>query len=75
MQDQLSKSKFGPITLVQSLRGVHFMVDTRAECTEQQWDAALAKAYSLGYELDAYADTREVGVWEVFDLVIVDQIA
>lgn len=68
-------TKYGSITLVTSLRGVAFMVDTRHEMTEENWDHALTRAYELGYELDPLADVREMGVWEIHDLIRLDETA
>lgn len=51
------------------------MIDTRRETVEENWAHALSKAWELGYEVPDDADPREVGVWEIWDLVPVKQAA
>jgi hypothetical protein len=75
LKNKIHKVQYGPINLVQSIKGISFMVDTRQEMNETHWDDALSAAWRSGYELDPDTEPKELGVWEIWDLTPVRSAA
>lgn len=71
----MNKKVVGNITIVSSLAGVHFLIDSRDDTTEEDWDAAITAAWRQGYQLPDEPESREVGIWEIWDLVPVPAVA